>query len=208
MKRQLIFFLSILFIASLLFFGCTEQQLANAQDKVTKDAYKLAHPCPSKSCNDLNNLNNVITSVFGFDRREYSLECMECAFPAESIKGSYSKVRIDLNGKKVDLSYSEGACAKLGYDCYSEVCISVDEKDSIERLEEVKQSFCEKLESKLDNNSPVCLSQILYDQNTILQKCLRGDFETFDGNSRVFSVIQTYSKCGSFVQRGKINCFD
>ncbi len=208
MKQFSFFLFCFLLFFLFAFFGCTQEQVSNAQEKVQNDVYKLTHPCPAKACNDLNNLNKIVVNIFDFNKKDYSLECVECSFPYESIKGSYSKVRIDLNEGKVDLYYNEGLCAKLGYDCFWEACISIESKELTSRFEKIKTDFCSKLESKLENTSPTCANQILYDSNTILEKCLRGDFETFDGNYRVFSVIQNYSSCGSFVQRGKINCFD
>ena len=202
--KKLFFFICCFFFV-LVLFGCTEQD----QKKLSDSAYSSLHPCPKLPCNDTNHFNKVIRGTFGFSPLEYNVDCMECAFPYDSIEGSYTKARLDFNGQKVELYYKEGLCSKLGIDCGWEVCISIDKDSNSDLISRIKQEFCPLLKSELfDTNSASCKNEILYDTNTVQERCLGNYYETSDEQGKSFSIVQNQTTCGSSVQRGKMNCIN
>jgi len=192
-------------LLSLVFFGCTQEE----QNNIQQQAYSVTHPCPKLPCYDANHFNAVLSNTLGLSMLDYKVECMECAFPYETIKGSYSKARLDFNGDKVEVYYKEGLCSSPGIDCGWEVCVSTEKDKNADLIAQVKEKFCPLLVSELsDLNSSSCKNEVLYDTNTVRERCMSGYYETSDELGKTFSVAQNIIRCGSSVQRGKMDCMN
>lgn len=201
MKKLLL--VPVLILLFLFIFGCTDSD----QKQLEEQSYYALHPCPKLPCNDLNNFNKVIRDTLGFSALEYTAECMECAFPYESIRGSYTKARLDVNGEKVSVYYKEGLCSKLGVDCGWEVCISTEKDKNTVLISQIKEKFCPLLKSEIvDLNNLSCKNEVLYDTNTVIERCNNGYYETSDELGTIFSVSQSNTQCGYSIQRGKMDC--
>jgi len=206
-------FAFLLLFSLLFFFGCTQEDTK----KINESAFSITHPCPKLPCNDSNHFSGVLADVFGLSSLSkeglsslnYSVDCAECAFPYEKTEGSYTKTRLDFNGEKVELFYKKGLCLQPGIDCGWEVCITSLSSPTRDLVESTKQKFCPLLESKLsDLNLKTCANEVLYDTNFIRARCSAGYYDSLDGDSLNFSVIQSETKCGLSVQKGKFNCMD
>ncbi|MFA6064709.1 MAG: hypothetical protein WCW44_03145 [archaeon] len=200
--------LPVLVLFSFLFLlGCTQED----SKSINNSAFVLTHPCPKLPCNDVNRFSSVLTNVFDLSGDSYSVDCAECAFPYGKVDGSYTKSRLDFNGEKVELFYKKGLCLQPGVNCGWEVCITSLSSDTKNLVENAKQKFCPMLESKLSEFSlkvPSCANEVLYDTNFIRERCLNGYYDSIDGDSLNFSVIQSETTCGLSVQKGKFNCMD
>ena len=134
---------------------------------------------------------------------------MECSFPYDSINGSYSRARLDVNKQKIEVYYRKGLCSAPGADCGWEVCVSSELDSNINIVSFAKDRFCPGLLSKRsDLNTSSCENEVLYDTNWVVSKCFAGGYDSVDSQGRTFSVTQNETKCGNSVQRGRVNCFE
>jgi hypothetical protein len=200
MNKAIIFLLILFF-----FLGCTGAD----QKRLEDSAYYAMNPCPGLPCYDQNNFYKVMGEKFGFSPIDYRVECMECAFPYDGIKGSYTKARLDFNGSKVEVFYKEGLCNKPGLNCGFELCISESNDSNVDLIPSLKEKYCLDIKSEiLDLNNPLCKNKIIYDSNSIVQRCMDGYFEMNDIEGKVFSVMQNETTCGFSAQMGKVRCMD
>jgi hypothetical protein len=149
-----------------------------------------------------NSIYNRIKEIFGLEKEEYNLECVE----SQMERGGYIKLKGTYkDGSPLEFYYRWGWCSSGGSDCGWSICFS---STSDILFESVKNISCNRVFSRQINDTNICSSEAYDKTEEVQNKCNSGDFQRIDGSKNSLSIIQNSNRCGDSVAVGEFNCLE